>query len=57
MGSSVKKKKDKKKDFQVCRQQWWFVQSAINRIVLETKAQSWESAAKTDQFYRHQFQV
>jgi len=57
MGSSVKKKKDKKKDFQVCRQQWWFVHPAINRIVSETKAQSWESAAKTDQFYRHQFQV
>ncbi len=57
MGSSARKKSDKKKDFQVRRPQQWVVQPAANRSASETKAESRKSTAKTDQFYRHKVQV
>jgi len=58
MGSSAKKKKEKKKDFQVglalCR-----AGTYIHSLTLckEIKIEGWESQTKACQLYRYQLQV
>lgn len=55
MTSSSKKKKDKKKDFQVRI----FVDTKIDSradITTETKVEGWQRQAKGSEWYRHKFQ-
>jgi len=54
MGSSTKKKKDKKKDFQVS--------DSCNELLLlttavETKIKSWENSSQSRQFHGYQLQI
>ncbi|KAL8711781.1 MAG: hypothetical protein Q9225_007073 [Loekoesia sp. 1 TL-2023] len=55
MGSSAKKRRDKKKDFQVYPKLFCF--GTVLNSSTEAKAKSWESPTKACKFHRYQFQI
>lgn len=55
MGSSAKKKREKKKDFQVCHY-LQIIQSATDTSI-ETEAKGWESTSKSSQPDQHQLPI